>query len=100
MAVAPNRLNGVAADVGDAPELKRRRRQRFVRIFIDIAHNDALALAAGAWATPSQRFQPHKAFVAILPSDRQFFADMLNIHRSHSLRVMGSHSTRPGPFYH
>src|SRR6266516_4836987 len=95
MAVAPNRLNGVAADVGDAPELKRLRRQRFVRILIDIPHDVALAFASGARTTTSQHFQPHETFAAILPSDGQFIADLLNIRRSHYHRVMGPRSMRP-----
>src|SRR5882762_8140032 len=95
MAVAPDRLNCVATDIGDAPELKRFWRQRFVRILIDIPHDVALALASGARTTASQRLQPHKTFAAILPSDGQFVTDLLNIRRSHEHRVMGSHTSRP-----
>ena len=95
MAVAPNRLDGVAAHVGDAPELKRLGRQRFVRILINVPHDVGLAFAPGAGTTTSQRLQPHKTLAAILPSDGQFIANLLNIHRSHRHSVMGSHVIGP-----
>src|SRR5436190_1987563 len=97
MAVAPNRLDGVAADVGDARELKRLWRQRPVRILIDIPQDVAFAFAACARASTPQRFQPHKAFAPIIPLDGQFIADLLNIRRSHEHSVIDSQPLRPPP---
>src|SRR6266516_3335447 len=95
MAVAPNRLNGVTTDIGDAAELRRLRRQRLVRLLIDIPHDVTLAFASGARTSASQRFQPHKTFAAVMPSDGQFVANLLNIRRTHDRRVIGSRSSRP-----
>src|SRR6185503_14765273 len=99
MAVAPNRLNRVTTDIGDAPELKRLRRQRFVRILVNIPHDVALAFASGARTSASQHFQPHKTFAAILPSNGQFVTDLLNIHRSHEHSVIDTQPMRPPPVH-
>ena len=69
MAVAPDRLQGVAADMGHTQELKRLRCQRLVRSLIKIAHDVPFAFAARAGAMTPQRFQLDKAFTAILPFD-------------------------------
>ena len=93
MAVGPNRLERVAADVRDADELKRLGREWPVGIPINVSHDVRFALAAGAWTAPAKRFQSHKAFVAIVPFDGQLFSNPLNVGRSHA------RSLTPGPAF-
>src|SRR5438477_414800 len=95
MAVAPNWLDRVPANGGDAPQLKCRRRQRSVRIPVNLAHDVHLSLAPGTGTASAQRFQPHKAFTAIIPFDGQVLAHLLNVRRSHGSSVIRSHSGSP-----
>jgi hypothetical protein len=95
MAVTPDRLDGVTANVRDSHELKCRRRQRAVRIFVKIAHDIHLPFATGAGTMATQLFQPHKTFAAVLPLDREFFANWLNIRRSHIKKLTRCDSARP-----
>src|ERR1051325_4715852 len=72
MSVAPHRLDRVAADRLDAPQLKRRRRQPLVRSLVKLAEDVHLALAAGARAGAAQFFQRHETLAAVVPPNCQF----------------------------
>ena len=79
MAVAPNRLKRIAADVGHTNELESVWSQRPVGMLINIAQNIDFALAPRARTTPAQGCQRNIAFPAIRPFDGQFIADALNV---------------------
>ena len=83
MAIGPEGLNGVTAYRGDAPQLERLRRERAVRIFVNIAHDIHLAFAAGARAASAQFFQVDKALRAVVPFDGELLANGLDVNWSH-----------------
>ena len=80
VAVTPNRLNCVTADLRDPPQLKRLRRQRLVRTFVKNAHDIPLSFAPRTWAVAPHRLQSQKALAAVVPFDGQFLANLLNVH--------------------
>jgi len=90
VAVAPNRLDRVATDIGDAPEFKSPRRQWLIRMAVNVTHNVTLAFAPGAGTTSAQRFQPHKTFGPILPLDCKFLPNLLNVRRPHAPNLFDS----------
>ena len=83
MAIAPDRRDGVSADRIQTAELEGGRGERFLGAFIQVAQHVHLAFAASAGAGPAKPLQTDKTFAAVLPLDRQFIADVLNVHRSH-----------------
>src|ERR1700722_8482697 len=83
MAVAPDRLNGIAAHFNNAFELEGRWPERLLRPFVECSHDVALAFAASAGAGSPQLLQWNKAFPGILPFDGQFRTDLLQIRRLH-----------------
>ncbi len=83
MAIAPDRRDGVSADRIQTAELEGGRGERFFRAFIQVAQHVHLAFAAGAGAGPAKPLQADKTFAPVFPLDRQFIADLLNVHRSH-----------------
>jgi len=95
VAVAPDRLYGVTADICDASEFESRWRQRPIRVLVKVAHHVDLAFAARAGTTSSQCFQTHKILAAILPLDGQLSADLLDIDRLHGRSIAGAHNNRP-----
>jgi hypothetical protein len=52
MPVPPDGLDGVAAHAANPNQLKRRRHQLLARVFMEVAKDVHLALAAGARAMP------------------------------------------------
>jgi hypothetical protein len=95
MPVRPHRLDGISAHHFEARQLKRLRRQWFLRIPVNVAHNIHLALAPGAGAGTSQFFQRYKILAAIVPFDRQLAAYRLNVHGSHMLNLSPAPLVRP-----
>lgn len=95
MAIRPCRLDSITAHTGKADQLKRFRRQRLFGIFIEVAHDVCLALAARARTRPPQLFQGNKTFPAVRPFDRQFVPDLLDVVWSHNLKLSRAPAIRP-----
>lgn len=87
MPVAPRRLNRVAAYVGNPKQLKCLRSQGLLRPLVERSHDVHLALAHRAGTAPAQRFQGQETLPPIGPFYGQFFANPLNIQRSHRLTL-------------
>ena len=87
MPVCPDWLDRITPDAGQLDQLKRIRRIRLFWVFIKIAQAVLFALAARAGARAPQLFQQHVILRAIIPFHRQFFADGLNVQRSHMLEA-------------
>lgn len=85
MAIRPDRLDGVAADIGEAKELERLRAQWPLWAFINVAHDVLFALAARARAATAQFFEGDEAFAAVIPLDGEFTADGLHVQRPHGV---------------
>ena len=85
VAVAPDRLKSIAADTPETRELKRLRGERPRRAAVNLAHHVSLPAAARAGAALSQRLETDETFHAIVPLDRQLFANLLNVQRMHTL---------------
>ena len=85
MAILPDGLNGVPADSFDPDKLKSLRRKRTVGVFVEIAHDVDLAFASGARTTATKFLQADEIFMAIVPFDGDFLADLLEVYRAHDL---------------
>ena len=83
MAVSPQRLHCVTANEWSADKPERIRPQRAVRTFVEVAHDIALALTSGAGAVSAQFLQLDEAFATVVPFDRKFVADGLEVGWSH-----------------
>jgi len=83
MSIAPDRLDGVSADVRDAGKLEGLRRQRTGGIFINVPHDVLFPLASGARTMTAQEFERDETLAAIVPFDGQFGADALQIDWMH-----------------
>ena len=88
MAIAPRRLQAVAAYQRETPPLKSRRGQRFVGPFVKLPQDIHLALAARARTSAAQGFQNQITLTAIVPLDGQFTADGLYVCRSHTASLV------------
>jgi hypothetical protein len=74
--------------------LKRSGRQWSFRVFANVPHDIHLAPATGAGTTAPQFFQWNEVFAVIVPLNRQFGPDNLNIHRSHAMKLSPTPSIR------
>lgn len=83
MSVSPYRLQGVPPYPGEAHQSKSFHRERPIRAFVQIAHDVHLPLAAGTGTMPAQLLQGNKGLRSIIPLERQFVANLLNIRRLH-----------------
>ena len=83
MAISPQRLHCVTADELRANEPEGIRPQRAVRTFVEVAHDVPLALTAGARAMAAEFLQLDESLAAIIPFDRKFIADGLEVGWSH-----------------
>lgn len=83
MAIAPNRLNGVAADFDEASKLKGLRGERLLGAFVQVSHHIAFADASGAWAETAQVLDGDKIFPAVFPFQGKLGADLLEVKKAH-----------------
>jgi len=83
MSVSPRGLKGVTADRGEPRQLKCLRVECFFRVPVNIPHNVGLAFAAGARAMPAEFFEGNKRFLAVIPFNGQFAANVLNVQWVH-----------------
>jgi hypothetical protein len=83
MSIGPERLNGIAANVGDTHKLKCRGHERFVWVFVHVSHYINFTFAAGTRASAAKRFKGDEAFAAIFPFHGQLVAYWLDIGRLH-----------------
>lgn len=90
MAIGPERLQGVTTDGDDLLKLKRGGRERGIRPFVNVSHDIGLSMATGAGAAPPQRFQRNEGFLIVFPLDGEFFANGLDVLRSHPFIVTRS----------
>lgn len=89
MAIAPNRLNAIAANALKAAQAERLRRQLLFRGFVQVAHDIRFALAARARASLAKSPQRNVALRAVIPFDSHFFPDDLNVQWLHRLNIAG-----------
>lgn len=85
MTIRPNRLNRVTTHPVNSHQTKGRWCQRLLRVFVKIAHDIHLAFASRAGTAPPQCLQLDVTLRAVVPSDRQFVPDWLNVQRFHLL---------------
>ena len=90
MSVGPLRLNRVAADVRDAAQLKRLGAQRLLWANVKMSHHVHLTFALCARTGAAQFFQRDKTFAAIVPFQREFITDLLDVDQSHAATVLGA----------
>src|SRR4029077_16510598 len=83
MAVAPDRLKSIATHPDNAHQSERFRPQWTLGVLVHVSHDVDLSLAARARTTSSQLFQREVTFRAIVPANREFFTNLLNIQRLH-----------------
>src|SRR4029077_12536286 len=83
MAVTPGRLKSISAHTDNAHQSERLRPQRTFRVLVHVSHDVDLSLAARTRTTSSQLFQRDVTFRAIVPANREFFTNLLNIQRLH-----------------
>lgn len=83
MAVGPHGLEGVTTDMREAHELERLRSERPIRAAMHHPHHVGLAATTGTGTVLAQRIEPDEAFAPVIPLDRQLFANLLNVRRSH-----------------
>src|SRR5476651_1284606 len=67
VAVGPDGLDGVAADVDDAHELKGAGGKVLGGIFIDVAHDVYFAAAPGTGTMPAHGFQRDETLGPVIP---------------------------------
>ena len=79
MTIRPNGLDGIAADIDDAHDLKCPLGKRLRRILVNISHDVHFPVAPRAGAPAAHGFHRDKAFCPIIPFDGQFPANLLNI---------------------
>lgn len=84
VAVGPNGLDGVAADIDHAHESKGARGERLIGPLVEVPHDVPLSLAARARAMSAHGFQRDKTLAAIVPFDGQFAADLLDVRWLHA----------------
>jgi hypothetical protein len=83
VSIRPDRLNRVSAHIDQPHQPKCIGRNWALGIFINVSHDIRFALASRARAMASQFFQRNETFALVIPFDRQFPANHLNICRSH-----------------
>ncbi len=81
--VFPDRLDGVIAHGDNFFQLERGGGQFRAGIFIKVSEKVRLALATGAGTMAAQFFERDEAFVAVVPFDRQFRSDLLEVNGAH-----------------
>ncbi len=77
--VGPDGLDGVAANVDDAHELKGARAEGLGGVFVDVAHDVFFSVAAGTGTVAAQGFHRDKGFGSIIPFYGEFGANLLNV---------------------
>jgi hypothetical protein len=83
VAIGPKGLDPVAANKIEACQLKRVRREGFLRPFVQLAHDVLFPLATGARAGAAQSLQRNEILRAILPFDGQLRSNLLQIQKKH-----------------
>ncbi len=83
MPVPPGRLDGIRAHRYEVAQLKGGGAERSLGVLIEVAHDVHFSSTTGAGTMTTQLLEAHETFTTILPFDRQFLADGLNIKRSH-----------------
>ena len=87
MTVGPDRLNGIAANSNKAHQAKGISGKRPLWTPIHIPEDVHLSFAPGARTRPSEFLQPNERLSAVIPPDRQFLTDLLNVCRSHAQKL-------------
>lgn len=79
MSVAPNRLDGIAADHFKRPKLEGCRLQGKFRPATDVAEDVSFTGAVGTGTVAAELLQFDVAFRSTVPCNGQFVADDLNV---------------------
>ena len=83
MAVAPNGLDAIPAHAPHLADFEGTWRKLRLGPAMDVPHDVRFALAAGAGASATERFQRNVTFGPVLPPDGKFVSNHLNVSRLH-----------------
>lgn len=88
MSVRPEGLDRIPPHSSQAAQLETRSGERSLRAFVEVSHDIPFALTPGTRTRPPQNFETDKPLGAIIPSQGQLVANLLNINQTHPLTVL------------